>query len=115
MSRRCERGSATVHAAVFIGLLVTMAVVASAVAAVFVGHRRAASAADLAALAGASALQRGGAGCGAAASIAEENAARLVGCVTDGEVVTVRVSVDVPTLVRSSFEVRSRARAGPAP
>lgn len=113
MTPPCERGSATVYAMIFIGLLTTVALVAAAVAALFVGQRRAAAAADLAALAGASALQRGGSGCDAAGGIAQANHARLVSCETAGDVLTVRVSVAVPTLFRSDFQVRARARAGP--
>lgn len=113
MTRRGERGSATVYAAIFVGFLASVALVAATVAAVFVGQRRAAAAADLAALAGAAALQRGGSGCEAAGRIAERNDVRLVGCVIDAEVLTVRVSAGVPTPLWSGIEVRSRARAGP--
>lgn len=108
-----ERGSATVHATFFIGLLTMVALVGAAVSALYVGQRRAASAADLAALAGASALQRGESGCAAAGSIAGVNGAELVGCNTTGDELTVEVTVAVPTLFRGTFGVRAEARAGP--
>lgn len=113
MSSRRDLGSATVWAAFLVGLLTTVALLAAAVVSVVVGHRRAASAADLAALAGASALQHGESGCEAADAIAEANGVRMVGCAAAGAVLTVHVSAGVPMLFRSAFEVHARARAGP--
>jgi secretion/DNA translocation related TadE-like protein len=110
---RDQRGSATVHAAWLVGLLTTVALLATAVGSVLVGQRRAAAAADLAALAGAAAVQRGTAGCESAADIAGRNEARLVSCEIVGDVLTVQVSTEVRSVFRSSFELRARARAGP--
>jgi secretion/DNA translocation related TadE-like protein len=114
---RCarERGSATVHAAVLIALLATVTLVAVSVAGLFVGQRRAAAAADLAALAGAAAVQHGGNGCSAAGRIAAQNHTRLSGCAADGDVVSVRVTARVRSWFATDVAVHARARAGPAP
>lgn len=109
-----ERGSATVNATILVGLLTLAALVAASAAALYVGHRRAATAADLAALAGASALLNGGSGCDAAGGIARANHAELVRCETAGGVLTVRVSFEVPTMLPASLAVPAVARAGPA-
>jgi secretion/DNA translocation related TadE-like protein len=113
VTAREERGSATVHAALLVGLLATVALLATAIGSVLVGQRKAAAAADLAALAGAAAVQRGTAGCESAADIAGQNEARLVSCEVVGDVLTVQVVTEVRSLFRSSFELRARARAGP--
>lgn len=114
---REERGSATVFAVVFVGLLVAVTMVAASVAGLLVAERRAAAGADLAALAGASAVQRGEAGCQRAGRLAAANGVRLVRCASSGEVVTVEVATDVvswwQTALGSGWTVRSRARAGP--
>ncbi len=112
MTPRRERGSATVQAAFLVGLLTVTALLAAAVVAVLVAHRRAASAADLAALAGASALQHGQPGCEAAAAIADANVVRLVSCETSGDVLTIHVAAEVRVFT-SHLEVDARARAGP--
>lgn len=117
-----ERGSATVTATILVGLLTLAALVAASAAALYVGHRRAATAADLAALAGASALLTGVSGCDAADSIARANHAELVRCEAAGGVLTVRVSFEVPTMLPTglsaslpaSLSVPAVARAGPA-
>lgn len=115
MTSRGERGSATIYAAIFIGFLTVVALVAATVSSLLVARRTAAAAADLAALAGAADLRGGGPGCVAAADITERNHATMVGCEVDGDVLTVRVSTRVRSVFRSSFEVQARARAGPAP
>ncbi|HET6625039.1 MAG TPA: Rv3654c family TadE-like protein [Nocardioidaceae bacterium] len=113
MTRDSERGSATVYAVFFVGLLTTVGIVAAAVASLFVGHRQVAAAADLAALAGASALQQQGSACAAAGGIARRNGTTLVSCQVRGDVVSIRVATQVPSLFRTSIELRARARAGP--
>ena len=113
MRARKEHGTATVFALVFVGLLTTVAVLGAAVAAVLVGQRQATAAADLAALAGASVVQEGGAACPAAERIAERNQAGLRHCAVSGDVVTVEVTLAVRSVFRSEVEVRARARAGP--
>lgn len=74
-------------------------------------HSRAATAADLAALAGADALAVGTDACPVADAVARRNEAQLDACEVHGQEVTVQVSVTaspLPALV-------GRARAGPAP
>jgi secretion/DNA translocation related TadE-like protein len=81
---------------------------------VVAGHRRAQSAADLSALAGATTLQGGGDACQQARVIAGRNGAELQRCQVDGTevVVVVARSVQLPGL---SMELKARARAGPVP
>ena len=110
-----ERGSATVHATVLIGLLTTLALIAASATGLVTAHRRAAAAADLAALAGASALQQGQSGCPVAGRLARANGSRMVGCQRGGEVLTVEVEIAVDSLFGRSFVLRGKARAGPAP
>lgn len=111
-SRRCDRGSAAVYAVMAVGLLVVAALGAVTVAGIVAGHRKAAAAADLAALAGASAVQRGRPACAAAVEIAEANRSRLVGCSVLGPVVQVEVIVEVGSPFET-WSMRGRARAGP--
>lgn len=116
--QRRERGSATVLVLVLAAALITMAVAGSAVGALLVGHRRAASAADLAALGAAAALQRPGslataAPCARAEEVGAANGARLTVCAVAGEEVRVSVAVDVTTVLGRTWTVRGRARAGP--
>jgi len=108
-----QRGSATAFCIAFTALLVTIALVGATVASMLIGQRRAASGADLAALAGASAVQHGEPGCGEAADLAAANGVRLVRCETRREVVTVVVATEVVSLLGSAWTVKGRARAGP--
>ena len=108
---RSSRGSATVLAVVLLVVLGLAGALAAGLGGVLVAKRRAASAADLAALAGASALQRGDPGCAVVAATARANRAQVVSCQVDGEVVEVEVSVPVHAL--GITDVRDRARAGP--
>jgi secretion/DNA translocation related TadE-like protein len=91
---------------VFVTLLAAMA------GRLLVDQRRAASAADLAALAGATAVQRGAAGCPAAAATAAANGARLATCVQHADEVDVAAVIAVK-LPGRSVEVRASAHAGP--
>lgn len=81
-------------------------------------RHRAEQAADLAALAGATAVQRGGDGCAEARRVAAANAGVLTGCrvVDDGDVL-VSVERAVPSVLARWLPGRSqaqaRARAGP--
>jgi len=109
---RTEAGAGTVLAAALMGVLLTVAVVATGVVGVVAGHRRAQSAADLSALAGAGALQAGGNPCRQADDIARRNGATLRGCEVDGWDVAVRVAATV-RLPGSSMELEARGRAGP--
>jgi secretion/DNA translocation related TadE-like protein len=111
-SRADEAGAGTVLAVAMMGVLVTFTVAASGVVGVVAGHRRAQSAADLAALAGAGALQEGGDACQHAGAIARRNGARLRGCEVDGWNVAVTVAATV-RLPGSPIELEARGRAGP--
>jgi secretion/DNA translocation related TadE-like protein len=95
-----------------IGLLVTVTVGTSGAVGVVAGHRRAQSAADLSALAGATTLQNGGDACQRASVIAGRNGAELQRCQVDGAevVIVVSRSVRLPAL---PMLLKARARAGP--
>jgi secretion/DNA translocation related TadE-like protein len=110
---RGEHGAGTVLAVAMIGLVVTVTVGTSGAVGVVAGHRRAQSAADLSALAGAATLQSGGDACQRASVIAGRNGAELQRCQVDGTELAVVVarSVRLPGL---PMELEARARAGPA-
>ena len=114
LASRLEHGSASVLATVLAGVLLVAAVLLSAVGAGIADQRRAAAAADLSALAGASAVQRGEPGCPAARSVAARNHARVTSCAVVGELVTVRTARPARRVLGITFTVRSRARAGPS-
>jgi secretion/DNA translocation related TadE-like protein len=118
--RSSEDGSATVLGLALVCVLTAVALVSVAVAGVLVGQRRAAAAADLAALAAAEALARGGAtssgvvdACGQAARVSAANHATLSGCLVEGAEVVVEVSVEVRTFLGRTLSAPGRARAGP--
>ena len=102
---RDERGSTTVTGAFITAMVLVLTMVAIQAGAVLVEQRRAETAADLAAVAGAVDNQKGGGGCDAAATVAAENGADLTGCAVAGEDVQVTVSRGERSAV---------ARAGPA-
>jgi len=108
-------GSTTVHAITLICVLTTAAMLAAAGAGLVAGHRRAASAADLSALAGATAIQQGESGCVVAGQLARANGTQLTDCHPDGDLLTVEVAVKVDSAFSMSFTLRSKARAGPSP
>ena len=110
---RDERGAGTVLVVTMIGLVVTVTVGTSGAVGVVAGHRRAQSAADLSALAGASTLQSGGDPCQRARVIAGRNGAELQRCQVDGMEVVVVVARNV-RLPGMPMELEARARAGPA-
>jgi secretion/DNA translocation related TadE-like protein len=95
-----------------IGVLVATGLGCAVAAAVVVDHRRAQSAADLAALAGAQASSRGEEPCGPAAGIAAANGARLVGCTSGPADVRVLVEVEGHGRWGALFDVHAEARAG---
>jgi secretion/DNA translocation related TadE-like protein len=103
-----------VLATVLIGVLATAAVLVAAFGGAVVDQRRVEAAADLGALAGATAVQRGEPGCAAAASVASANGARVLACVVNREIVEVQVARDTRRVLGLGFTVTSRARAGPA-
>ena len=95
------------------GVLVLVAMALGAVAGMVGAHRQAQAAADLAALAGASALADGGDGCAVAGALARANAARLTGCRVSGEELLVEVAVPGPDWPGARRDLVARARAGP--
>jgi secretion/DNA translocation related TadE-like protein len=120
-TERDERGVAAPLAVTLGGLLVALAVVGCGLGRLLVDQRVAAAAADLAALAGATAVQRGGDPCEAATRTASANDAELVACRVEGEEVVVRAAArpvtgagPVGRLVRD-VRVVVQARAGPVP
>lgn len=80
-----------------------------------IGSARAATAADLSALAAADAVRglRSEEPCGLAAQVAERNGADLAGCRLDAAAGTATVSVDVPLPLLGGIGVTGQARAGP--
>lgn len=112
---RDERGAATVLALMVASVLVMLGLAGVWVGAVVARHRAAQSAADLAALAGALAVQDGRNPCGAVEEIARANAARPTRCTVVGEDVWVTVQVEAPGLLGRKPSVVGRAHAGPGP
>ena len=112
-----ERGSATVLMAAIMGVVVTLGGAAMVIAGYLVGHHRARSAADLAALSGAAAHVRGEDVCGQARRIARQNGATVTRCSWVGDdidfVVTVRTAVSTPSrLPGLPRTVEAEAHAG---
>lgn len=112
--RRGEDGSATVLVLALCGVLLLAGSLAGALGAVTVARHRAASAADLAALAGASAASRGADACAAAGRSAARADAQLVRCLRQGTDVAVEVSVRPPGAIGRLGPASARARAGPS-
>lgn len=110
---RPDRGAASLLAVNLIALLLLVGAALGVVAAMFRAHRVAQSAADLAALAGATALQRAGPGCAAAAEVAAANGADLTSCAVAGPEVRVTVRVAGPRWLGQSGDLTAQARAGP--
>jgi secretion/DNA translocation related TadE-like protein len=97
-----------------VGVLATVTLLVAVVAGALVAVRRAQSAADLAALAGAAAASRGHDACEAARRVAGRNGALLESCEAVGRDVLVRVVSRGPTLMGRTVTVREQARAGPS-
>lgn len=107
-----ERGSATVFVVIALALMLFAGSTVGAVGGIVVAHRRAQSAADLAALAGAAALGTAADPCAQARVVAEANAASLDACERSGADLTVVISVDCPRLIRWIGRSAAKARAG---
>lgn len=110
------RGAATVLVVAMAGVLLLVGAAAGVVGALFVAHRTAQAAADLAAVAGATALAEhsGRDPCREAAEIATANGATLTACTARGEDVRVEVSVSGPHWLGQDQDLLAEARAGPA-
>lgn len=110
-----ERGTATAWTVPFIGVLALLTVLMAGVGGALVTVRRAQAAADLAALAGATAHAGGRAACPEVARVSHRNGATVDSCtVLAGGDVRVVVSATVRGPWPESLRVRGRARAGPA-
>lgn len=108
-----ETGSATMWLTPMVAIIGVVTLVLAHVGAALVERRQAQSAADLAALAGAAALQHGQDGCARAAAIAGRNEADLAGCAVSGWRITLRVRRHLELPVLGVVPVTARARAGP--
>lgn len=111
---RAERGAASLFAVACLSLLLVLGAALGVVASIVHAHRVAQSAADLASLAGASALADGRDGCGTAGRIAAANGASVDSCRVSGLDVTVAVTVPGPRWLGQSGDLGAEARAGPA-
>ena len=113
--RHGQRGSASLLVVVLSGVVLLLGLAGAFVTATAAAHRRAQSAADLVALAGALARQSGEDACSGAADVARGNEAELLACQVLGEDVRVTVRVPSPELAGHTWEALGRARAGPQP
>lgn len=121
MSRRHldENGLAAPLVVSLTGLLFVVTLIGGGLGQLLVDQRRASAAADLAALAGAGAQQRGQSPCQAATQVAGRNGSTLVGCTVSGEHVVVRAAIRSSAfagllgLAGRSVSVEADARAGP--
>lgn len=115
--RRGSSGSATVLVLAATAAVLTLALGGIAVVTAGLVRQRAEAAADLAALAGAAALQREDDPCTRAATVASAQGATLQQCRLDSRDVVVQAQVPVGGWLRTWVGpgIRARARAGPAP
>ena len=113
-SHHTERGAATVLVTACLGVLLLVGCSLAVVAAMVAAHRSAQAAADLAALAGATAARDGADPCATAGSVAADNGARLTRCSTAGSEITVEVEVRGPRWLGQTHDLAAAARAGPA-
>jgi len=109
-----ERGAASLFAVACLSVLLMVGAALGVVAAMVHAHRVAQSAADLAALAGATEAAEGGDACAAAGRIAAANGADLDACLLSGRDVAVTVTVEGPGWLGQSGDLVAEARAGPA-
>jgi secretion/DNA translocation related TadE-like protein len=112
--RRADERGAAALLAVTLGVVLLLCTTAAVVAGrLLVDARRVASAADLAALAGAAAVQRGLDGCSQAQRVAAANGAVLTDCRIDGQVVRLAARTDSARFLGRLFRPSAEARAGP--
>ncbi|MFE3292907.1 Rv3654c family TadE-like protein [Rhodococcus sp. NPDC059234] len=111
---RDERGAATVLACFAMLALISLALVVGHLGAAVAARHRAQAAADLAALAAAAVLDRGGeAGCVAARGVVDRMGVTLRECRIEGWDAVVTVGVRVGVVAAGSGEAVAAARAGP--
>jgi secretion/DNA translocation related TadE-like protein len=113
---RGDGGGATVLVVAMAGVLMFVMVGLAGAGGLVTAQRRAQAAADLTALAGASALADVGGptdACAAAGRVAGRNAAVLDACTADGEAIRITVSVAGPDVPWREVRVTAEARAGP--
>lgn len=109
-----DAGVAAVLVLAMASVLVLIGAVTTSLAAVAVARQRAASAADLSALAAAQVSLSGQAtACARAAVVAERAAAHVTSCRLDDDVATVVATVRPPGPLGRLGTARARARAGP--
>lgn len=114
MRRGGDEGFVTVAMAGLILVLVSVTVLVAGLGAVAVTRHRAATAADLAALAAAGqALEGRVTACRAAARVAEAQGAEVADCRLDGSDALVEVTVRPPGRLGALGAARAWARAGP--
>lgn len=118
MTRPCraavrEQGGAAVAGVLVVGVLGVVALFVGAVGGAVADQRRVESAADLAALAAAGAVQEGRDACESADTTARRNGGRLAGCQVTGETVTVRVERRTQPVLGRRLTLSGSARAGP--
>jgi len=113
-----ERGLAGLWTVWATTVVLAVALGALAWSAALVAHHRAETAADLTALAAATAQVRGGDPCGVAGRVAEAQGGRLVSCEPQPTSVSVLVEVATPSRMLRRLDMppaRARARAGVPP
>jgi secretion/DNA translocation related TadE-like protein len=116
---RRDRGAATVWSLALVNVLLLVGLASGAVGALAVTRQRAATVADLAAVAGAQAVAEP---CDEAAAVVAANGMLTVQCQLDGDDVVVEISTAPAPVVsrllgllgRGTPEVRASARAGPS-
>jgi secretion/DNA translocation related TadE-like protein len=94
-------------------LLVLLALAAAVLGRLLVEQRRVAAAADLAALAGAVAVQHHRPGCAEAAEVAARNGATVLSCAVDGDRVRLEAAVSTRVGPLGRVRVTASAHAGP--
>jgi secretion/DNA translocation related TadE-like protein len=108
-----EAGLATVWAVAWMTVCAAFAIVIAAAAVATARQHAVDSAADLAALSGAAAIQHSADGCAAAELAARSNRARLRACHVKGDDIALEVDAQV-TLLGLRFRLNSESHAGPA-
>jgi secretion/DNA translocation related TadE-like protein len=109
-----EAGSAAALATALAGVLAIVTMLVTVVAGAVTDQRRLEAAADLGALAGASAAQRGEDACAAAGSVTDRNGAHVTACSVSGDIVTLRVGRVTRGVLGMRLTLAATARGGPS-